>query len=139
MADQKGKLKTIGLIAIGFLMGSVLAGGLMAWNYSRIFKQQYYNGILSNANTAYMIRADAQEELLKNIEGNIQQCLVSADLRWRNDKNRLDAFWYVQRYYEKYKLPIPANIKSILDALPPHPRQECRLHQKEAVEEPPKR
>jgi len=124
MANRKGKLKTVGLIVVGFLTGSILVGGLVAWRYFQMFKQQYYTGILSNTNTAYMIRADLKEELLKNIEGNIQQCIVSADSMWGKDENRLDAFWYVQRYYEKYKLPIPDNIKSILDALPPDPRQE---------------
>ena len=124
MANRKGKLKAVGLIAVGFLMGSILVGGLVAWRYFQMFKQQYYTGILSNAHTAYMIRANLEEELLKNIEGNIQQCVVSADSLWGNDENRLGAFWYVQRYYEKYKLTVPDNIKSILVKLPPDPYQE---------------
>jgi peroxiredoxin len=124
MANPKGRLRTVGLIVLGFLMGSILGGGLIAWRYYQMFKQQYYTEILSIANTAYMIRADLQDELLKNIEGNIQQCIVSADSMWGNDEDRLNAFWYVQRYYERYKLVVPDNIKSILNKLPPDPRQE---------------
>lgn len=124
MANRKRRLKALGLFTVVFLSGTVLGGGLVGWRYFQMFKQQYYTGILSNANTAYMIRADFQEELLKNIEGNIQQCVISADSLWGNDENRLNAFWYVQRYYEKYKLPVPDNIKSILSELPPDPRQE---------------
>jgi peroxiredoxin len=124
MANPKGKLRTVGLIALGFLMGSILGGGLIAWRYYQMFKQQYYTEILSIANTAYMIREDLQDELLKNIEGNIQQCIVSADSMWGNDEDRLNAFWYVQRYYERYKLVVPDNIKSILGELPPDPRKE---------------
>ena len=123
MANRKRRLKTVGLITISFLSGAILASGLVAWRYSQMFKQQYYAGILSNANTAYMIRADLQEELLKNIERNIQQCILSADSMWGNDENRLNSFWYVQRYYENYKIPVPDNIKSILSKLPPDPHQ----------------
>lgn len=124
MANPKGRLRAVGLIAIGFLTGSILGGGLVAWRYHQMFKQQYYTEILSIANTAYMIRADLQDELLKNIEGNIQQCILSADYMWGNDEARLDAFWYVKRYYERYKLVVPDNIGSILGKLPPDPRQE---------------
>jgi len=124
MAHRKGRLKTVGLFTVGFLSGAILVGGLVAWLYFQMFKQQCYTGIFNNANTANMIRADLEEELLKNIEGSIQQCIVSADSLWGNDKNRLGAFWYVQRYYEKYNLPVPDGIKSILAKLPPDPRQE---------------
>ena len=124
MANPKGRLRAVGLIAIGFLTGSILGGGLVAWRYHQIFKQQYYTEILSIANTAYMIRDDLQDELLKNIEGSIQQCIVSADSMWGNDEARLGAFWYVQRYYERYKLVVPDNIRNILDKLPPDPRRE---------------
>jgi len=130
MAKRKGKLKALGLFGAVFFCGGVVGGGLVAWRYLHIFKQQYYERILSNANTAYMIRADVQDELLEQLERSIEQFVISADSLWGNDKARLDAFWYVQRYYEKYKLPVPDNIKSILGKLPPDPRQEkfCRFH-----------
>ena len=124
MANRKRRLKAVGLFTVVFLSGTVLGGGLVAWRFFQLFKQQYYDGILSNANTAYMIRAEVQEKLLKNIESNIQQSVISADSLWGNDDARLNAFWYVQRYYEKYKLPAPDNIKSILAELPPDPRRE---------------
>jgi peroxiredoxin len=124
MANRKRRLKALGFFTVVFLSGTVLGGGFVAWLYFQMFKQQYYTQILSIANTAYMIRADLQDELLNNIEGNIQQCIVCADSMWGNDEDRLNAFWYVQRYYEKYKLPVPDNIKSILGKLPPDPRQE---------------
>lgn len=124
MANPKGRLRAVGLIALGFLTGSILVGGLVAWRYHKIFKQQYYAEILSIANTAYMIRDNLQDELLKNIEGNIQQYILSVDYMWGNDEERLDAFWYVQRYYERYKLVVPDNIGSILGKLPPDPRQK---------------
>ena len=121
MANRKGILKAIGLFTAGFIAGAILFGGLIAWSYSRMFKEQYYTGILSNANTAYMIRADRQEQLLKNIETNIRQCVVSVDKLWGTDENRLPALWYVQRYYQSFDLSVPEDIRSIFDNLPPRP------------------
>lgn len=124
MANRKGKLKTVGLITVAFLTGSTLCGGLIAWQYLKVFKQQYYYTILSNASFAHMIRDGREEELLKNIETNIRQGMMSVDSLRGNDENRLSAFWYVQRYYERYKLPVPDDIKGILAKLPPDPRKE---------------
>ncbi|MBC8471639.1 MAG: hypothetical protein H8D56_19425 [Planctomycetes bacterium] len=121
MANRKGIFKAVGLFTAGFVFGAIILGGLVAWGYSRMFRDQYYNGILSNANTAYMIRSDRQEQLLKNIETNIRQCVVSADSLWKNDEDRLPAFWYVQRYYQSFDLSVPEDIKDILDSLPPRP------------------
>lgn len=121
MTNLKGKLKAVGLFAAGFLAGAILVGGLVSWRYFQMFKDQYYTGILSNANTAFMIRADREEELLKTIEANIQQCIVSADSLWGTDEDRLSAFWYVQRYYQNFGLSVPEDIKAILDNLPPRP------------------
>jgi len=124
MISRKRRLKAVGLLTAGFLSGAIIAGGLVAWQYFQMFKEQSYMGILGNANTAYMIRAGLQEELLKNIDNRIQQCILSADSMWGKDEKRLNAFWYVQRYYKKYNLPVPDNVKSILSELPPDPRQE---------------
>ncbi len=121
MANRKGIFKGVGLFAAGFVSGAIIFGGLVAWRYSQMFRELYFTGILSNANTAYMIRADRQEQLLKNIETNIRQCVVSADSLWKNDEGRLPAFWYVQRYYRSFDLSVPEDIKNILDSLPPRP------------------
>jgi peroxiredoxin len=124
MGHGKKILKAIGLVTAGFLSGAIIAGGLVAWRYSQTFKQQYYTAILGNANTAYMIRDGHEAELLKNIEDNIQLCIVSADMLWSDDEARLNTFWYVQRYYERYKLPVPDQLERIFAKLPPDPRKE---------------
>jgi len=121
MANRKGIFKGVGLFTAGFVSGAIIFGGLIAWGYSRMFRDQYYIGILNNTDTAYMIRADRQEQLLKNIETNIRQCVVSADSLWKSDEGRLPAFWYVQRYYQSFDLSVPEDIKDILDSLPPRP------------------
>ncbi len=127
MGKRKGKLKAVGLIAVGFLTGSIFVGGLIAWRYGVMFKQQYYLQILENANVAHMIRADREEKLLEQIELGIQQYVLSADSLWGDDKDRLTAFWYVQGYYEKFDLEVPGSIQPILNSLPPRPPKICEL------------
>jgi len=121
MADRKGIFKGVGLFAAGFVSGAVILGGLIVWGYSRMFRDQYYIGILNNTDTAFMIRADHQEQLLKNIETNLRQCVVSVDKLWGADEKRLPALWYVQRYYQSFDLSVPEDIKDILESLPPRP------------------
>jgi hypothetical protein len=125
MAGRKGIFKGVGLFTAGFVLGAVILGGLIAWGYSRMFRDQYYIGILNNIDTAFMIRADRQEQLLKNIEINLRQCVVSVDKLWGTDEKRLPALWYVQRYYQKFDLSVPEDIRSILESLPPRPLTSC--------------
>jgi hypothetical protein len=132
MANRKAILKAVGLFTAGFVLGAIIFGGLIAWGYSRMFRDQYYIGILNNTDTAFMIRADRQEQLLKNTETNIRQCVVSADSLWKTDEGRFPAFWYVQRYYQKFDLPVPEDIRSILDSLPPRP---LTTHEKSKIQE----
>ena len=127
MANRKGLFKTLGLVLSGFVIGAILVGGVLAYQYSKTFKNQYYSGILSIANTAYSIRAHRQDDLLKTIEANIRQCVLSADSLWGNDEDRLDTFWFVQRYYEKFDLSVPEDIKLVLDRLPPQPPRSCQV------------
>ena len=127
MSTRKGKLKAVGLILIGFIMGALIAGIFLVWHFAHFFRQQYYTGILSITNTAYMVRANREEELLKIVEANIRQCVVAADSMCGDNEERLDAFWLVQRYYEKFDLPIPDDIEPILNRLPPRPLTSCEL------------
>lgn len=125
MAGRKGIFKGVGLFAAGFVLGAIIFGGLIAWGYSRMFRDLYYIGILNNTDTAFMIRADHQEQLLKNIETNLRQCVVSVDKLWGTDEKRLTALWYVQKYYQKFDLSVPEDIRSIFDSLPPRPLTSC--------------
>ncbi len=125
MASQKGKLKVLGLFAFGFLAGAILFGGLIAWRYSVMFRDQYYLRILDVTNTAFMIRAGREEELVKNAEASIRQCVAAADSLWGDTEARLSSFWYVQRYYEEFGLCVPAEIQPVLNSLPPRPLTSC--------------
>ena len=125
MANGKVVLKSLGLVLGGFVIGAILIGGPVARTSAEVFKSQHYIKMLCLTNTASMIRGGREHALLKNIESTLRQSILSADLLWGDDEDRLDAFWFVQRYYEKFGLPVPEDIQPILDRLPPQPPRYC--------------
>ena len=94
----------------------------------------YYSQLSEVTNTAYMIRAGRQDELVKNAEASIAQCVVVADATWGDSEQRLGSFWFVQRYYEKFNLEVPADVKPILAKLPPRPLTSCQLKRPQTLE-----
>jgi hypothetical protein len=127
VANKKGKLKALGLFAIGFLAGAILFGGLIAWRYATFFRDQYYFRILDETNVVFMIRAGREEELVKNIEASLRQCVPAANSLWGDTEARLSSFWSVQRYYEKFGIDVPAEVQPILKRLPPRPLTFCEM------------
>lgn len=117
-------LKSIGLIFSGFVVGAVSSGGIVALRCTNVFKKQYYARIAEVADAASQTREGDREGLLKNAEATLREGVTTADSLWKDDARRLQAFWSVQRYYTKHNLRIPAEIKPILDRLPPPPADE---------------
>lgn len=120
-----GKLKVIAIFGIGFLAGATLIGGLAVRRYSVTFRNLYYSQILEVTNTAYMIRAGREEELVKNAEASIRQSVATAYSLWGDNKARLGSFWYAQRYYHQFGIDVPADIQPILNNLPSRPLTSC--------------
>ncbi len=127
MAGRKGILKAFLLVVIGFVVGAAVAGSLVAWRYFQMLKWQHYSCIHSNANIVHLARAGCRQELIRSIESSLRQYVLSADAMYGDDEERLAAFWHLQWYYEKFDLPVPQDIKPILDRLPPRPPRVCRL------------
>ncbi len=120
-------LKPALLILAGCLLGSLFTGALLVVHYGTFFQEQYYLGILDNTNVAYLIRAGRQEELLRNIDANLTECVLAADKLYGSDQKRLPTFWFIQRYYQTYDIPIPEQIAPILQSLPARPLSSCKL------------
>lgn len=135
MTNLKGKLKTIGIFALGFLTGAILLGGLIAWLFAAFFQNQYCLQLLDTIHTASMIRSEREDELLKYIEANIPQWVTFADSGLRG-KARLDSLWSIQRYYEKFNLDVPAEIQPVLKKLPPRPLAPCEMKKLNEKTEP---
>lgn len=121
------KLKILGIFGLGFLLGVILVSGLFVLRHAKMFKEQYYWDIQELTNTAYMIRDGREDQLVRRAEANIRQCVVAANSLWGDTETRLEAFSYVQRYYQRFNLDVPTDIKSILDRLPPRPPRDTNV------------
>ena len=127
MADKKKTIKGIGIFLLGFLAGGILLGGLALWNFSRFCIRQYYSQIQDMTNTAFMIRAGRTDELLKNIDSAIPWCVAAANKFRGDSKERLQCFWFVQKYYDRFDINVPEKIQPILSGLPPRPLTSCDI------------
>lgn len=132
MADRRALLRASGLVLAGFIAGGVCVGGLLGWRFGAWHRDQYYDRLLSIANTAHMVRANRQKELLETIDFNIRQCIVSADSLWGDVDERLFTLWFIEKYYKENNLPIPEDVRPILDRLPPPPPKTCGRRQAES-------
>ena len=119
------KRKSLGLLVLGFIIGGISIGGLIAWRYSIMFRDQYYGQISEITNTAYMIRAGKSDQLVNNCESSIAQCVAAANSLWKDNDRRLSSFWYAQRYYQQFELDIPKELEPIFSTLPPRPLTSC--------------
>ena len=122
---MKRSLKVMLLLVAGALIGALCVTALFVMRESQRFRDQYYAGILENANVAYMLATGREQELVKNIEANLAECVAAADRLYGKNENRLTAFWLVQRYFEKTGREPPPDIVPILAALPPRPLTSC--------------
>ncbi len=117
------KLKILGIFGLGFLLGVILFSGLYVFREAKKFKEQYYFDIQEVTHTAYMIREGREDQLVRRCEANIRECVLAANRLWGDTEARIKAFSYIQRYYQRFNLDIPTDIKPILDGLPPQPRR----------------
>ncbi|HBG28816.1 MAG: hypothetical protein A2Y10_06860 [Planctomycetes bacterium GWF2_41_51] len=130
MENKKRKLKAVGIFMLGFLAGGILLGGAALWNFNRFYTRQYYSQIQDVTNTAFMIRAGRTDELLKNIDSAIPGCVAAANKfgdTTAHSKERLQCFWFVQKYYDRFDVNVPAQIQPILSGLPPRPLTSCDI------------
>lgn len=133
---KKGILKGVGIFVFGFLAGGILLGGAALWNFSRFHVMQYHLQIQEMTNTAFMIRAGRTDELLKNIDSAIPVFVAQANEyegAWDSEE-RLQCLWFIQKYYDRFDINVPAQIQPILNGLPPRPLTSCDIKKSKAEE-----
>jgi hypothetical protein len=128
MASKKGVLKAIGLISLGFLVGAIVAGGLFLWSGAVTVGNFFYSEMFDATNTAFMIRTGHEKDVVENIESYLRQSVPFIVRMPVNKKKRLGTLWYVQRYYERFDINVPAEIQPILNNLPPRPSTSCEIN-----------
>ena len=123
---MKTKTKTAITFLAGLLFGLAIAA-IPLWQSARLFKQNYINSLLDQTNVAYMIAAGRSEELLKNIERQLPQYLLTLEHIWGQDDQTLQAYWFIQKFYKDNAISVPNDIAPILAAIPPRPPKSCEL------------
>ena|SRR5436190_11075501 len=121
------KIKLFLSILAGFALGVVAMWFLVKQTTVKVFETQYLFGVMDQANVGLHIRAGKQMALLTNIEAALPSYVLAVDDGFRGHALSTNALWMVKAYYERNKIAIPREIKSILDALPPEPPRSCQI------------
>jgi hypothetical protein len=121
------KTKIVLAVLVGLVIGVVAMWFIVAQTTGRVFSNQYLVGVMDQANVALHIRAGKQMELLTNIEASLPEYVLTVDQEFKEHSNSTDALWMVKAYYERNQIAIPAEIRSILNSLPPKPPTACQI------------
>ena len=121
------KIKITFAVLAGLVVGVVAMWFLVARTTGRVFANQYLVGVMDQANVALHIRAGKQMDLLTNIEASLPEYVLAVDQEFKDHSNSMNALWMVKAYYERNQIAIPAEIRSILDSLPPKPPTACQI------------
>src|SRR6516162_5536375 len=120
------KLTFLLTTAAGFVAGAVAAWLLAAHITGKVFTNQYVVATIDQANVALHIRAGKQNELLKAIETRLPEYAIALDKEFPGNPGSTNALWMVKAYYERNKIAVPPELKSIFDSLPPKPPTACQ-------------
>ncbi len=126
---MKKKHKTILLLFAGFVLGLIVGGLFMAYAYQKNFVSLFYGTSLTEmAVDAYQLRQGKCEHVLDRKEKALPAITLTYNQifrKFRDEKSANTPLWAVERYYEDFSIPVPREIKPILDSLPPRPKSSC--------------
>ncbi len=124
------KIKRTFLLVIVFVIGVVtgLIGSSFLWHRG-VLAPLTANQLIDFATDARLITTGETDSLLKHRVMSLPpltKTYYEEMLKYMPDDNfRLQPLWQVQRYYEATGDEVPAEIKPILDTLPPRPPTCC--------------
>ncbi|MCX6922482.1 MAG: hypothetical protein NT154_04600 [Verrucomicrobia bacterium] len=121
------KIRIFLSVLAGFVLGVVAMWFVVQQTTMKVFANQYAVGLMDQANVALHIRAGKQMVLLTNIEASLPSYVLAVDGGFRGHAGTTNALWMVKAYYERNNIAIPAEIKGILDSLPPQPPTSCKI------------
>src|SRR5258708_4035501 len=121
------KIKIFLSVLAGFVLGVVAMWILVKQTTVKVFANQYLVSVMDQANVALHIRAGKQMTLLTNIEAALPSYVLAVDEGFRGYAGSTNALWMVKAYYERNKIEIPSEIRSIMDSLPPKPPTSCQI------------
>lgn len=121
------KIKLFLSVLAGFVLGVIATGFVVKQTTVKVFENQYLASVMDQANVALHIRAGKQMTLLTNIETALPSYVLAVDHEFRGHDGSTNALWMVKAYYERNAIPVPPEIKGILDSLPPKPPTSCQI------------
>jgi hypothetical protein len=121
------KIKLLLSVLAGFLLGVLAMWFLVKQTTVKVFANQFVMSVMNEANVGLHLRAGKQQELLKQIEDTLPTSVLAVDRDFRGNAAATNALWMVKAYYERNQIPIPAEIKSILESLPQKPPTACQV------------
>ena len=121
------KIKIFLSVLAGFVLGVVAMWFVVQQTTMKVIANQYIVGVMDQANIALHIRAGQQMTLLTNIEAALPSYVLAVDEGFRGHAGSTNALWMVKAYYERNKIAIPPEIKSIMDSLPSKPPTSCQI------------
>ena len=108
------------LLLLVFVLG-LAAGAAFVWHkFGEGSVFLYAQNVEFRANIAMQLRLNNQEKLLKELDESLPE-FVQALQYMRKDQWQQQALQKVKTYYRVNQLPVPPEIASILNSLPPEP------------------
>jgi hypothetical protein len=121
------KIKVILAALGGLVVGVVAMWFLVARTTGQVFANQYLIAVMDQANVALHIRAGKEGELLKTIEAGLPLYVLAVERDFRDHPGSTNALWMVRAYYKRNNIPVPSEIRHVLESLPPQPPTSCEI------------
>ncbi|MFA6186041.1 MAG: hypothetical protein WC770_02355 [Phycisphaerae bacterium] len=131
---MKTRLKMTMFFLAGCLIGTVVGGGLIAWQYTKLFKREYLVQVVDQANIVRDIYAGKSKEFADSIVRILPQYVIALNKMYGKDEKKLPALWLIKRVYKENSIPVPEEISAILNSLPPKPLSPCELRRIKSAE-----
>ncbi|MGV3774412.1 MAG: hypothetical protein ACO1QB_16040 [Verrucomicrobiales bacterium] len=120
------KLRLLAAMLAGLLVGIASMYFMVAKTTARAFDGLYLAGVMDQAVVALHIQAGTADQLLSNIERSLPGYVEAVHREFRTHPNSTNALWMIKAFYLRNEIPIPSEIKSILDSLPQKPPTSCQ-------------
>ncbi len=112
---------------VGGLVGAVGGTALVAGHYNRMFEGWYLMGVVEQAQIARQIRTGEGDPLAERIEESLPGYALAVNSQFGQSSLALQALWSVRDFYRATATPIPDEVASLFEGLPPKPAGCCAV------------
>jgi hypothetical protein len=121
-ANLKGKAKSVRLFFVGMLVGVVIGASTTysarTHPYQNMAVNQYISHVIYDTDNARVLRLGNARGVNQRIEMTLPRYALTIDQQYRDHPMATTALQNIRRYYETNNIPIPTDIKPILNRVP---------------------